>query len=480
MTDANLGKRAVRGTVWAAIDHFGVMGIMFVTNLIMARILSVTDYGLVVMITLFTNVSAILIDGGFGNAIIHKKAPTQTDLSTAFFWNFGLAVALYSLLFVCAPPIARLYGEPELVGVLRGIALTLIFNSLIIVQVSKLRKQFAFSSLAIVNISAALTGGIAGIAMAKSGFGVYSLVWSQVIAGAMQFAVITLASRWRPSFTFSAAAFKELFSYGGNLLAANVLQVFCNNIQNLIIGLKFSGTQSGLYSQAQKIDQIVSNQVPQILVQVMFPLYSRLQDDDSQLRKALSMNMRVIAFSIFPVITMLIILAAPIFELLYGSKWLEAAPYFQVLCCGGFFVALQNINFYAVAAKGHSRTLLHWSYYKWGMLLALISTGMNFGIYGLLWALVLSNVNIFMVNASLASRHVGFKVSRQLAILAPLFGLSLFCAAAALLITTAADISPWFTIAVFAILYPATAFVFRMQALADTISALRRLGVRSE
>lgn len=474
-TDDNYGRKAARGTVWASIDRFTVLGITFLVNLVMARILSIEDYGLVGAITIFTNVSTVLIDGGFGSALIQKKEPTQTDYSTIFYWNFGLALVIYALLYLAAPMIAGYYRQPELVGVLRLLALTPVFNSLMVTQTSRLRKLLAFRKLAVANISAALFSGIAGILLARSGYGVYSLVWMQVAMSAMQFLIISLTGRWHPSAVFSVRTFKSLFSFGGYLLAANVLQVFCNNYQNVIIGRRFSTGQLGLYSQAQKIDQISSYQLPQIFVQVMFPVYSRLQDDDKHLREILAMNMRVVAYAMFPLLTLLLLLAEPTFTLLYGDKWAPAVPYFQILCLGGFFVALQNINFYAVAAKGKGRTLFLWSFYKWGMLLALMITGSRFGIFGLLGGLALSNFNIFLVNASLASKHVGFRLRTQARILAPLFLAAALTGAVSYEIVALTGLNVWFTIPVYLLIYLAASILFKARALTETLRALKQI-----
>ncbi len=473
--DKSLERKAARGTAWATIDRFTTLGVTFLVNLVMARILSVSDYGLVGMITIFTNVSAVLIDGGFGNALIQKKEPTQTDYSTIFYWNLGLAAVIYAGLFLSAPFIAQFFHEPELVGVTRLLAVILLFNSVIVSQVSRLRKQLAFRKLATVNISSSILSGALGIYLASCGLGVYSLVWMQVSMCGLQFLLISLIGKWRPSLIFSVATFKNLFSYGGYLLAANVLQVFCNNFQNVIIGKRFSVSQLGLYSQAQKIDQISSYQMPQILVQVMFPVYSELQDDGERLRNVLAMNMRVVAYAMFPLITLLILLAEPTFTLLYGAKWTAAAPYFQILCMGGYFVALQNINFYAVAAKGKSRTLFLWSFYKWGMLLALMITGSQFGIYGLLGGLALSNFNIFMVNAALASRHVEFSMRRQARILLPLFAAAIFTGILSYWAVELTGINVWFILPIYIAIYLTASVVFKSRALKETLRALKHI-----
>lgn len=461
--------------MWATVDRITVMAVTFAVNLVLARLLTKGDFGLVGMVYVFTNISNVLIDGGFGSALIQKKNPSQTDFSTVFFWNIGLALALYGLLYLASGLIARFYHQPELVGITRALGLIIIANSVFVTQFAKLRIEFRFGTLAAINISSALIGGGLSIILATRGYGAYSLVWGQVCTGALQCLLIFVLGRWRPSLEFSLATMRALFSYGGYLLAANILQVGCNNVQYLIIGRRFSKAQLGLYTQAQKTDQIVSYHIPQIIVQVMFPLYSKLQDDEPRLLQTLAMNMRIVAYLVFPLIAMLILLAEPVFALLYGDQWIPAAPYFQVFCCGGFFVALQNINFYAVAAKGHSRTLFRWSFYKWSILLLLLLIGMNFGIYGILWALVASNINIFLTNGMLAAKHVGFRLSTQLRAILPVGILTAAVAGATYATTTYTGINHWLILAIYPTLYLAISMLFNARALKELIGAARQL-----
>lgn len=468
-----LGHKAARGSVWATVDKMTVMAMTFAVNMVMARLLTQEDFALVGMVYVFTNISNVLIDGGFGSALIHKKNPTQTDYSTIFYWNIGLALVLYGVLYAFAPLIAGYYRQPQLVGIVRLLSLIVLANSVFVTQFAKLRIEFRFGTLAAINISAALLGGVLGICLAKAGMGAYSLVWSQVCVGLLQCVGCFLLGRWRPSLSFSAATMRGLFGYGGYLMAAQVLQVVCNNLQYLIIGRLFAPAQLGLYSQAQKTDQIVSYHIPQILVNVMFPLYSKLQDDRERLLQTLAMNMRVVAFVIFPVIALLMLLAEPVFILLYSAKWAPAAPYFRVFCVGGFFVCLQNLNFYAVAACGYSRALYRWSYFKWGALLVFMLVGMNFGIYGMLWALAASNMNIFFTNGLLASRLVGFRLSTQLRALLPVGGLTAVVAALCLLFHSLTSTSLWWLLPLYAALYLGIAALCRARALKELIAFLK-------
>lgn len=423
----SLGHKAASGAVWASIDRFGSMVLQFVVNLILARLLLPEDFGAIGMLAIFIAVSQVLIDGGFGSALIQKKHPTQADYSTIFFWNVGFSTFLYLALFLLAPIIADFFSMPILNWVLRGIGLTLIINSVFGIQRLRLQKRLEFKKIAISNLCSYIAGASIAIIMAYHGGGVWSLVAMQIFYGLMFIIVLWIITRWHPNVCFSIQSMKELFGFGGFMLAAGLLQEICKNLQGIIIGRKFSATQMGYYSQAYKLDQITSYSIPQVIVQVMYPVYSSIQDNRQRLIEILLMNIRVISFLIFPIIALLILVAEPLIVWLYGEKWLPCVPYFQILCVGGFFICLQNVNFYAVAAVGKSKQLFYWSFYKWGFLLTALLIGMNLGMNGILWGMAISNMNIFFVNSALVQSFVGLSILRQLRCLLPSFCILTFC-----------------------------------------------------
>ncbi len=408
------GRKVVFGTVWSTVDRFGNMAIQFVVNMVLANLVLPVDFGYIGVLAIFMAVSQVLIDGGFATALIQKKEPTQTDYSTIFFWNAGLAVVLYLALFTLAPVISGFFRMPILTDVLRLFGIMLIFSALSQVHAVRLRKSMAFRTIAIVNILSYTVAGAVAIYMAAEGLGVWALVAMQLVNTGMAFMLYFTVRNWKQTITFSTTAFKSMFHFGGYLLAASLLQEVCKNIPSIIIGRRFSPAQMGYYSQANKLDQINSYAIPQALVQAIFPYYSQIQDNREQLAATLLRCVRVIAFCIFPILGLLIIIAPDLITLLWGDEWLPAAPYFRILCCGGIFTCLQNINFYAVAARGQSKELFRWSFYKWGMLTVLLLTGMLFGMQGIMWAFVISNANIYAVNALLAQRHTGLRFTRQI------------------------------------------------------------------
>ena len=417
---SKLGHKIIKGTLWVSFDRFGSMGLQFLINLILARLLTPKDFGYIGIIYVFISVSQTFIDSGFGSALIQKKEPTQTDYSSIFYWNLISSSLIYIILFFCAPLIAIFFDASILCNILRVLGLILIINSLGIVQLNRLRKNISFHIIAIINVSSYLLAGILAIWSALSGLGVWSLVILHLTYSFINISIVWIKVKWIPSFIFSLKSFKELFQFGGYLLGANILQTISLNIQNVIIGKKFSPTVMGFYSQAQRLQDLSTNAIPGITTQIVFPVFSMFQNNKDQLTKVLSTAIKLISYCVFPLLLGLITFAEPLFEFLYGDKWLSSVPYFKVLCFGGLFVCLQNINYYAVAALGKSRALFNWSFYKWGFLLISIFIGSFFNIYGILYGLVISSVNIYMVNCYLVQKYLGFSILYQFKELTPI------------------------------------------------------------
>ena len=476
MTES-LGKKAARGAIWVSIDRFTMMGLQFAVNLILARLLVPADFGAIGMLAIFIAVSTVLIDGGFGSALIQKKSPTQIDYSTIFYWNLLFSSFLYGILYLSAPLIADFYNMPTLSGVLRGCGITLIINAILTIQRTRLQKKLAFKILAVANICAYIISSCLGIFLAYHDWGVWSLVILQIVNVSMNVIFLAIITRWHPSLCFSKNSMKSLFGFGGFIMATNILQEICKNLQGILIGKKFSATQMGYFSQAYKLDNITSYSIPQIIVQVMYPIYSEIQDDKMRLKEVILMNMRIISFLIFPVLAILILIGEPLITWLYGEKWLPSAPYFQVLCVGGFFVCLQNVNFYAVAAVGKSKQLFYWSFYKWGFLLVALFVGMVFGIFGILWGMVLSNCNIFIVNSLLTSQHIGLSMTSQMKELVPIIIITSIAFLLACCLTLFFQ-TILLSAILFIITYMILSYIFRLKALLETSMLVNKLIVR--
>ena len=468
-------NRTAKGILWAAVDKFGIVMLQFVINIVLARLLTPNDFGLVGMIMIFIAVSQTLIDGGFASALIQKVDASQTDYSTIFYWNILFSAVLYLGIFVAAPWVEGFFMIEGLGELLRALGVVVVINALTLVQRTILRKSLDFRTIAIVDVlSCGISAGIA-IYMAFHGCGAWSIVGMQISNALLATLLFWSMSKWRPMLAFSVKSFRSLFSYGGYLLIANIMQDVCTHIQGVVIGRNFSASQTGLYSQAKKMDEVASMTIPSLLCQVLFPLYSEKQNDKEALVDMLRGNMRMISFVIFPLMMLLIIIAHPVFILLYGDKWVDAVPYFQVLCIGGFFSSLYNFNYYVVAAVGRSKALFYWGCYKWGVLLVLLLVGAQISMMGVLVAMVLSCANIYVTNALLAQKYVGYSFKVQIMDILPILGCTLASGAVTYMLYTSFAIHWVVCGLLFVAIYLAMAYILQLRAIKDAGLFLSKL-----
>ena len=421
-----LKHKATAGVFWITAQRFSQILVNFVSGIVLARLLSPEDYGLMGMLSIFMLIAGTFIDGGFGFAIIQKKRPTQEDYSTVFFWNLGLAIVLYLILFVCAPAIASFYHVPLLSKVLRVSGIVLIINALRAIHENMLNKQFQFRKLAITSVSSSLISLVLTIWLAYQGFGVWALVAQTLILQTVPMVVYWLTNNWVPKLVFSLKSFKELFSFGFYLLMNSLMATIVNNIQGLLIGRLYNPALMGYYSKAHSTETLASTTISQAVTQVTFPMYSELQDQMEKMKAVIKRLTTTMAFVCFPMLFILILVAKPLFVLLYSEKWLESVPYFQLLCISGLAVSLASINTQPIAAIGKSKVMFYWGMVKQFIGIVLIVGGLlAAGIWGMLVGMVVKSWLIYFINCYLVDKHIGYRFKEQLMDLLPVFVFSI-------------------------------------------------------
>ena len=467
----NLKQKTVSGAMWSGIHKFAAVVLHLVSGVVLARLLTPSDYGVIGMLTIFLAICRTFIDGGFGSALIQKKRPTDVDYSTILYWNLGLSVVLYFILYFSAPFIAKFYDLPILSEVLRVLGITLIINAARIVQHNQLRKRLEFKKVALINIVSSFIALVITIYLAWKGWGVWALVAQQLLLSVLCTLLYWITARWRPVLVFSRESFRALFSFGGFVLLSNLFNTLCNNIQGLLIGKVYNSSTLGFYSKARSFEHQTSTFISSVLDQVSYPVLSEAQDEKKRMVSILKRFTGLSAFCTFPVMLLLILLARPIFLLLYGERWLASVPYFQLLCLAGISICLQNINYYAVAALGRSRVLFRWTFFKRTIGLALVVGGLcAFGIYGLLVGTVISAWLIYAVNSGLASKYVGYKFGEQMYDLLPILACSCIAFLAAYLSTRFFSIGSIYIVGlirfiVFLPIYFLLSYLFKLEAL---------------
>lgn len=417
---SSLKQQTISGMLWSAIQRFGTMIISFVSNIVLARLLSPDDYGCIGLLTIFIVLAETFVNGGFGAALIQKKNATQEDYSTVFYWNILVAILLYVVLFFIAPYVAVFYKIPLLSSVLRVQGIILIIHALSIVQLNILRKQLQFKKLSVIQIVASIISVVIAIILAYEGFGVWTLVVQQLLMAFIVTVILWLTTVWKPTLCFSIKSFKELFGYGAFLLLSDLLNALCNNLQGLIIGRKYSAVDMGFYSQARKLETIPTTSISQVVNLVAFPVYSKLQDNKEQLYLAVQKSSRMMNFLNFPLMILLVVIAEPLIVFLYSDKWMESIPYFQILCLSGLVNCVQSINYQVVCAIGKSKLIFRWNVLKRIVGITSILVGMNFGVKGILWGMVFSFYFTALVNILVASPFTSYNLSQQIKDILPI------------------------------------------------------------
>lgn len=426
MTEKNLKQKAAFGMMWTSIQRFAGMGIQFISGIVLARLLTPDDYGCIGMLSIFMVIANSFVDGGFASALIQKKRPTQEDYSTVFFFNLGMSLLMYTILFVSAPAIARFYKMPILCSVLRVQGLVLLIHAFSIIQNNQLKKQFRFKKIAIVTLVTSIISLTVTIFMAYKGFGVWALVTMNLLSAFIPALVYWLTNKWHPLWVFSKASFKELFNFGFFMFLTHIINNTCNNIQGLLIGRFYDPATMGFYSKAKSTEELASTSISHVMGQVTYPLYAEYQHDKPMLINVIKRITSSISYITFPMMLLLILLAKPIFVLLYSERWLDSVPYFQILCLAGIAICLQGVNYQAIAAVGKSKVMFSWTIIKRAIGLGLVVGGLAaFGIKGLLIGMVMQSWLIYLINAYQVHKHIGYKLFTQLFDLLPILILAI-------------------------------------------------------
>lgn len=451
----SLKQKSIKGVSWSLVEQILTRGINFVIGIILARLLSPTDYGLVGMLAVFIAISQIFIDGGLSSALIRQKNPDEKDYSTVYIINLGLSIFFFFLLFFTAPLIADFYKQPPLKPLLRVIASTLVISSLASVHNTLLTIRVDFKTKSWISIITALVSGAIGIWCAYRGMGVWALAAQSVAATVCCTLLLIVLVRWIPRTGFSKESFKRLFSYSSKLLGSNIIRVIYDNAYPVVIGKRFSAAALGYYSRAGQFPGVVNSTISHALGQVTFPILSQIQDDDERLLSVYDKYIKLSSFVIFPVLLGLGGCAKPFILFLLTDKWAECIPLMQVLCFGLLTNTATNINMNLLYVKGRSDLVLRLEIIKKTLAFAILFASMPFGLMAMCIGQVLYSFIDFYLNTICTKKILGFGIRPQLNAMAPYLLCSLCVMGEALLVSSLVSIS-WLALLISIIVCPIT------------------------
>lgn len=356
--EEDLKGKAVKGAAWSFAGSMANKGIQFIVSLLLARMLTPADYGLIGMIGFFIGIAGTFIDSGFSSALIQYKDRTNKDYNTVFYVNFGMSLLMYGLLYITAPLIADFYNQPMLVNIIRVYCLTFLIGAFSTINSISLTINLNYKLSNIIGTISALMSGVIGLVCAYSGLGVWALIVQQLSASVIRMILLLWRVRWWPGLEFSVTSFKRFFSYGSKLLVSGLIHTAYSNMYPLVIGKEFSASDLGYVSRAQGFNEVAGGTLVGILGSIAFPVLTRVQDDDETLMRLYSKYIQISAFVIFPIILFIAGIAKPLILYLLTDKWAPSILLLQILALGYIWDGIVRINLNLLYVKGRTDLVL--------------------------------------------------------------------------------------------------------------------------
>jgi len=403
-----------RGIIWSFIERFSVQGIQFIFQIILARLLSPSDYGIIAMLAIFMAISQSLIDAGFTNALIRKNDRSDLDISTVFYFNIFISIIIYIILFLSAPAISVFYNSPLLISIIRVYAIVLLINALGAIQKTINTINLDFKSLAKASLVAALISGLIGIYFAVQGFGAWALVYSAIGNSLITTLIMWINSPWRPQLVFSMVSLRQMFAFGSKLMLAGLLNTIYTNLQQMVIGKKFSKQDLGYYARADQFAQFPSSNITGIFQRVTYPVLCKLSDNNQTLLSAYRRFIRFSAYVIFPLMLGLGAVAKPLISILLGDKWLFSGTILQILCLSYMWYPVHAINLNVLQVKGRSDLFFRVEIIKKVVGISILFITMQISVIAMAIGAICSSLTALFINTYYTKKLLSYGLIKQL------------------------------------------------------------------
>ncbi len=381
MSETNMKSKVLSGLFWKVMENGGTQGIQFIVSIILAKLLTPEEYGILALITVFITIANVFVQNGFNTALIQKKNADDVDFSSVFYLSLGVAAIMYIILFICAPFIAYFYEEPQLVLIVRVLAVTLFFGAVTSVQNAAVARRMEFRGLFFATLAAVIISGVLSIWMAYEGMGVWALVGQQIAYYFILMLVLFKTVSWKPKLQFSLARVELLFSFGWKLLCSSLIDTVYNNVYSLVIGKVYNKEILGYYNRGDQFPKLITNNLGVAIQSVMLPAFSANQSDKAKVKSMVRRSIVTSSFVILPMMAGLIAVAEPMVEVLLGEKWLPCVPFLQLMCVAYSFWPIHIANLQAINAMGRSDAFLKLEIIKKAVGVVGLVIGIGFNVY---------------------------------------------------------------------------------------------------
>lgn len=474
----SLAQKGFSGFIYTFSSSLANKGLAFVGGIVLARMLTPEDFGLVAMLYIFFELSQSLVVAGFGQAIIREPDLTEADKSTVFYFNLLTSIVFYVLLWFGAESIAGFYGKPQLVILVKLMGLELLFNSVTVIQKAMLTRDMKFKILSIAQVISGLFTVVIPLVLAYYDWGVYALAVRFVIGSLITSIILFVANPWIPQGFVSKQSFQKLFAFSYAITLLGLVNTVSRNINQVVIGKYFSTASLGFFNQATSFRTTAVNTLNNTVMQVSYPMLSKLQKDKARLKQGYQRILRLNSFTIFPVVTILILVASPLIMGLLGAKWAGTIVFLKIVAIAGYFRHFQNINNNILKVYGKGKDYLMQGVIRNGMTIIGVVIAANISVVAMAWAFVITEFLQVFVNIYYSNKYLSFKLREQTVLLLPIIGVTLLMALAVYLLDFIPIANPLIKMIFLSfsgiLIYFVTATVFRLEVLKDIKQIVRK------
>jgi PST family polysaccharide transporter len=403
---------------WATAGQVAGEGLRVVTGFVLARFMTPEEFGLVGMVTVFANYASVLLNFGFGSALVQRQRASAVDLSTVFWFNLAVGVALTALFASSAPLLAAFYGRGELTAVTAVLAINFVLLAPSIVQRTMLHKDLRFRGLAVVDVVATIVSSTIAIGMGVAGLGVWSLVAWTLSRSAVQTVGSVLLYRWWPSLVFSLTSMREMIGFATNVTLSETLGYVAANVDRLLVGRFLGAHAVGIYEQAVRLMLLPVTNTSMVMGRVLFPALARLQDDPERSRQLYLRSARLSLFVATPLLVGLCVAAEPFVAVAYGPGWEELVPVLRLTALTGLASTLVSLTTSVFRSSGRADLELRVGLVRRGLGVALAAVGVAFSVVAVALGRLVAVVVGLVLYQRVVGRLLGVSMGEQLASLA--------------------------------------------------------------
>lgn len=426
---SSLKDKTIKGTFWSAADAFLGQGISFIVGLVLARLLSPEEYGLIGISLTFTIILNGVVDSGFSSSLIRKKDASNEDYNTMFITNMVVSLLMYIILYFTAPLVSIFFNR-EITLLVRVLGLVLIINGLSLVQDTILTKKIDFKTKTKISLISAIVSGIVGILLALNGFGVWALVAQQLSRQILYTILLWIFNHWFPNFRFNLTSFKYMWGFGWKLLVSGLLENLWKELYQIVVGKFYSPATLGQYTRSRSYAQLFSSNITTIIQRVTYPVLAEVQDNRDRMVSAYRKVIKVTMFVTCICMINLGAVAEPLIYCLIGPKWHEAATYLPLICISMSLYPLHAINLNMLKVQNRSDIFLYLEIIKKIIAIGPLCMGIFLDIYWMLIGSIMTGVICFFLNTYYTGKTLGYSSWKQLKDIAPSYGVAIVIALA--------------------------------------------------